>query len=195
MQELQHGDQELVFSYDAEVMSFSNCDFLFSYSVRPYDCFVCIMYQFLICFVCNWIFRCWWSLKQQGLSKSESVWLIIVGLDSLPHHQVCSDDISGSLLLQAPSPHDFDQREMFCFTLFPGSDHLKKVSGLFFSFPFSLPFHVTSVHLQVLENAIGFQKGNDHCSRYKCKHAWRSHRVSKNCSTRSHFGSWTDGYF
>ncbi|XP_017255565.1 uncharacterized protein LOC108225246 isoform X2 [Daucus carota subsp. sativus] len=72
LKELQHGDQELVFSYDAEVMSFSNCDFLFSYSV-------------------------------------------------------CSDDISGSLLLQAPSPHDFDQREMFCFTLFPGSDGLKQV--------------------------------------------------------------------
>ncbi|KAK1360310.1 Inter alpha-trypsin inhibitor, heavy chain 4 [Heracleum sosnowskyi] len=70
--ELQHGDDELVFSYEAEVLSFSNHDFFFSYSV-------------------------------------------------------CSSDISGGLLLQAPSLHDVDQREMFCFTLFPGSDSRRKV--------------------------------------------------------------------
>ncbi|WOG99103.1 hypothetical protein DCAR_0518451 [Daucus carota subsp. sativus] len=42
-------------------------------------------------------------------------------------YSVCSSDISAGLLLRAPSPHDHDQREMFCFTLFPGSDLCRKV--------------------------------------------------------------------
>ncbi|XP_074348599.1 uncharacterized protein LOC141687284 isoform X1 [Apium graveolens] len=70
LKELQKGDDEFVFSYEAEVMLFSNHEFFFSYSV-------------------------------------------------------CSSEISGGLLLQAPSLHDADQREMFCFTLLPGSDSHK----------------------------------------------------------------------
>ncbi|KAK1358525.1 Inter-alpha-trypsin inhibitor heavy chain [Heracleum sosnowskyi] len=42
-------------------------------------------------------------------------------------YSVCSSDISVGLLLHAPSLHDLDQREMFCFTLFPGSDLRRKV--------------------------------------------------------------------
>ncbi|GMH16042.1 hypothetical protein Nepgr_017883 [Nepenthes gracilis] len=36
-------------------------------------------------------------------------------------YSVSKGDIFGGLLLQSPSLHDFDQREMFCFYLFPGN--------------------------------------------------------------------------
>ncbi|KAI3512493.1 hypothetical protein L1887_19809 [Cichorium endivia] len=36
-------------------------------------------------------------------------------------YSLCSNEIFGGLLLQTPSLHDYDQREMFCFYLFPGS--------------------------------------------------------------------------
>ncbi|KAL4560141.1 hypothetical protein LXL04_032290 [Taraxacum kok-saghyz] len=36
-------------------------------------------------------------------------------------YSVCSNEIYGGLLLQSPSLHDYDQRDMFCFYLFPGS--------------------------------------------------------------------------
>lgn len=39
---------------------------------------------------------------------------------------VCSDDIFAGLLLQTPSLNDYDQREMFCFHLFPGSNKTTK---------------------------------------------------------------------
>ncbi|RZC86082.1 hypothetical protein C5167_026755 [Papaver somniferum] len=40
---------------------------------------------------------------------------------------VSSSDIMGGLLLHSPSKQDFDQREMFCFYLFPGNNQSKKV--------------------------------------------------------------------
>lgn len=40
---------------------------------------------------------------------------------------VCSCAVSGGILLQSPSLHDVDQREMFCLYLFPGSDNSRKV--------------------------------------------------------------------
>ncbi|XP_042485941.1 uncharacterized protein LOC122066188 isoform X1 [Macadamia integrifolia] len=40
---------------------------------------------------------------------------------------VTSNEISGGLLLQSPSVHDFDQREIFCFYLFPGNHQHRKV--------------------------------------------------------------------
>lgn len=55
MQELQNGDDEFVFSYEAEVMSFSNRDFFFSYSVRFFDYFS-VMYHHSIRFCPNFIF-------------------------------------------------------------------------------------------------------------------------------------------
>uniref|UniRef100_A0A5B6Z9T2 Putative inter-alpha-trypsin inhibitor heavy chain H3 isoform X1 n=1 Tax=Davidia involucrata TaxID=16924 RepID=A0A5B6Z9T2_DAVIN len=42
-------------------------------------------------------------------------------------YTVSSSDIFGGLLLQSPSLHDFDQREMFCFYLFPGYNQSLKV--------------------------------------------------------------------
>ncbi|KAF6138802.1 hypothetical protein GIB67_025964 [Kingdonia uniflora] len=42
-------------------------------------------------------------------------------------YQISSSDIFGGLLLQSPSSHDLDQREMFCFYLFPGNGKSKKV--------------------------------------------------------------------
>ncbi|KAA8540232.1 hypothetical protein F0562_024205 [Nyssa sinensis] len=42
-------------------------------------------------------------------------------------YTVSSSDIFGGLLLQSPSLHDFDQREMFCFYLFPGYNQNRKV--------------------------------------------------------------------
>ena len=41
--------------------------------------------------------------------------------------QVSSNNIFGGVLMQSPSVHDFDQREMFCFYLFPGSNISGKV--------------------------------------------------------------------
>ncbi|XP_043706008.1 inter alpha-trypsin inhibitor, heavy chain 4 [Telopea speciosissima] len=41
-------------------------------------------------------------------------------------YMVTSSDISGGLLLKSPSVHDFDQREMFCFYLFPGNHQHRK---------------------------------------------------------------------
>ncbi|KAJ4954091.1 hypothetical protein NE237_030923 [Protea cynaroides] len=41
-------------------------------------------------------------------------------------YMVTSSEISGGLLLQSPSEHDFDQREIFCFYLFPGNDQHRK---------------------------------------------------------------------
>ncbi|KAL8230253.1 hypothetical protein R6Q57_000031 [Mikania cordata] len=35
---------------------------------------------------------------------------------------VCEDDISAGVLLQSPSIQDYDQRDMFCFYLFPGNN-------------------------------------------------------------------------
>ncbi|KAI3727366.1 hypothetical protein L1987_67180 [Smallanthus sonchifolius] len=35
---------------------------------------------------------------------------------------VCEDDIFGGVLLQSPSLQDYDQRDMFCFYLFPGNN-------------------------------------------------------------------------
>ncbi|XP_042485970.1 inter-alpha-trypsin inhibitor heavy chain H3 isoform X3 [Macadamia integrifolia] len=42
-------------------------------------------------------------------------------------YMVMSSEISGGLLLQSPSVHDFDQREIFCFYLFPGNHQHRKV--------------------------------------------------------------------
>ncbi|KAL6996240.1 hypothetical protein U1Q18_006374 [Sarracenia purpurea var. burkii] len=42
-------------------------------------------------------------------------------------YAVSSSDISGGLLLQSASLHDIDQREMFCFYLFPGNSQNRKV--------------------------------------------------------------------
>ncbi|CAA0829462.1 inter-alpha-trypsin inhibitor heavy chain-related [Striga hermonthica] len=41
-------------------------------------------------------------------------------------YNVSSSEINGGLLLQSPSLHDFDQREMFCFYLYPGKSISKK---------------------------------------------------------------------
>ncbi|KAJ9559758.1 hypothetical protein OSB04_004918 [Centaurea solstitialis] len=41
-------------------------------------------------------------------------------------YSVCSNEIFGGLLLQAPSLHDYDQRDIFCFYLFPGSNRSVK---------------------------------------------------------------------
>nr|XP_043637476.1 uncharacterized protein LOC122608432 [Erigeron canadensis] len=41
-------------------------------------------------------------------------------------YSVHSNDIFGGLLLQASSLHDYDQRDMFCFYLFPGSNRTMK---------------------------------------------------------------------
>ncbi|XP_042485507.1 uncharacterized protein LOC122065729 [Macadamia integrifolia] len=40
---------------------------------------------------------------------------------------VISNEISSGLLLQSPSVHDFDQREIFCFYLFPGNHQHRKI--------------------------------------------------------------------
>ncbi|KAL6335238.1 hypothetical protein AAG906_029472 [Vitis piasezkii] len=42
-------------------------------------------------------------------------------------YTVSSNNIFGGALVQSPSVHDFDQREMFCFYLFPGSNISGKV--------------------------------------------------------------------
>ncbi|KAI3521349.1 hypothetical protein L1887_10812 [Cichorium endivia] len=39
---------------------------------------------------------------------------------------VSSEDILAGILLQTPSLHDYDQRNMFCFYLFPGSNNILK---------------------------------------------------------------------
>ncbi|KAJ4958791.1 hypothetical protein NE237_025902 [Protea cynaroides] len=41
-------------------------------------------------------------------------------------YMVTSSKISGGLLLQSPSVHDIDQKEMFCFYLFPGNHQHRK---------------------------------------------------------------------
>ncbi|XP_042484181.1 uncharacterized protein LOC122064532 [Macadamia integrifolia] len=41
-------------------------------------------------------------------------------------YTVASSEISGGLLLQSPSVHDFDQRDLFCFYLFPGNHQHRK---------------------------------------------------------------------
>ncbi|KAF6146748.1 hypothetical protein GIB67_009034 [Kingdonia uniflora] len=41
-------------------------------------------------------------------------------------YTISSDEIFGGLLLQSPDAHDFDQRDMFCFYLFPGSTPVEK---------------------------------------------------------------------
>ncbi|KAI3773288.1 hypothetical protein L1987_47813 [Smallanthus sonchifolius] len=41
-------------------------------------------------------------------------------------YSVCSNEILGSLLVQPPSLHDYDQRDMFCFYLFPGVNRSMK---------------------------------------------------------------------
>ncbi|KAK1436917.1 hypothetical protein QVD17_02701 [Tagetes erecta] len=41
-------------------------------------------------------------------------------------YSVCSDEIFGGLLVQPPSRHDYDQRDMFCFYLLPGSNRTMK---------------------------------------------------------------------
>lgn len=46
--------------------------------------------------------------------------------------QVSSNNIVGGVLLQSPSLHDFDQREMLCFYLFPGRNFSEKVCSLSF---------------------------------------------------------------
>ncbi|KAM7471879.1 hypothetical protein LguiA_010062 [Lonicera macranthoides] len=40
-------------------------------------------------------------------------------------YSVCPGDIFGGMLLHSPSLNDFDQREMFCFYLFPGNNSRK----------------------------------------------------------------------
>ncbi|PIN22292.1 hypothetical protein CDL12_05013 [Handroanthus impetiginosus] len=42
-------------------------------------------------------------------------------------YNVSSSEIAGGLLLQSPSIHDYDQREMFCFYLYPGKTISSKV--------------------------------------------------------------------
>ncbi|KAH7572039.1 hypothetical protein JRO89_XS04G0191100 [Xanthoceras sorbifolium] len=42
-------------------------------------------------------------------------------------YSVSASHIFGGVLLQSPSTHDFDQREMFCVYLFPGSQQSRKV--------------------------------------------------------------------
>ncbi|XP_031262050.1 von Willebrand factor A domain-containing protein DDB_G0292028-like isoform X1 [Pistacia vera] len=42
-------------------------------------------------------------------------------------YTVSSDDLFGGILLQSPSLHDFDQRQMFCLSLFPGKSQSRKV--------------------------------------------------------------------
>ncbi|XP_058080000.1 uncharacterized protein LOC131228171 isoform X2 [Magnolia sinica] len=42
-------------------------------------------------------------------------------------YMISSNDIFGGLLLQSPSMHDFDQREIFCLYLFPGKIQSTKV--------------------------------------------------------------------
>lgn len=37
--------------------------------------------------------------------------------------QVSSHDIFGTVFFQSPSLRDFDQRDMFCFYLYPGNDN------------------------------------------------------------------------
>lgn len=41
-------------------------------------------------------------------------------------YTVSSNEIIGGFLLQSPALHDFDQRDMFCFYLFPGTTQSKK---------------------------------------------------------------------
>ncbi|XP_022857885.1 uncharacterized protein LOC111378842 isoform X3 [Olea europaea var. sylvestris] len=41
-------------------------------------------------------------------------------------YTVSSNDICGGVLLQSPSLHDYDQREMFCFYLYPGNSIREK---------------------------------------------------------------------
>ncbi|XP_042473184.1 inter-alpha-trypsin inhibitor heavy chain H4-like [Zingiber officinale] len=42
-------------------------------------------------------------------------------------YSLYSNDLSGGILLKSPTTHDGDQRDMFCFYLFPGSNQRKKV--------------------------------------------------------------------
>ncbi|XP_027124870.1 uncharacterized protein [Coffea arabica] len=42
-------------------------------------------------------------------------------------YSVSSNDIVGGVLLQSPPLHDFDQRDMFCFYLYPGNTNNRKV--------------------------------------------------------------------
>ncbi|XAR67567.1 hypothetical protein NMG60_11002368 [Bertholletia excelsa] len=49
------------------------------------------------------------------------------GADFCFSYDVSSSDIFGGLLLQSPSMHDIDQREIFCFYLFPGTSKDRKV--------------------------------------------------------------------
>lgn len=45
----------------------------------------------------------------------------------LPYWQISPSDLFGGVLLQSPSLHDFDQREMFCLYVFPGQNQDRKV--------------------------------------------------------------------
>lgn len=51
--------------------------------------------------------------------------------------QVSSRDIFGSVLLQSPSRHDFDQRDMFCLYLYPGNGSTRQVCWPFHLLPLS----------------------------------------------------------
>lgn len=61
-----------------------------------------------------------------GTFFEESFLFNTYGLSS--YLQFPLSEIFGGLLLRSPSVHDFDQREMFCFYLFPGNQQSRKVS-------------------------------------------------------------------
>ncbi|KAA0059388.1 von Willebrand factor A domain-containing protein 5A isoform X2 [Cucumis melo var. makuwa] len=42
-------------------------------------------------------------------------------------YSISPNDLFGGVLLQTPSLHDFDQREMFCLYIFPGQNHNRQV--------------------------------------------------------------------
>ncbi|KAI3789852.1 hypothetical protein L2E82_02656 [Cichorium intybus] len=90
-------------------------------------------------------------------------------------YSVCSNEIFGGLLLQRPSLHDYDQRDMFCFYLFPVSKNVTKqfrkevvflldISGSMRGVPIEKSKHaiitsLSKLNQQDLFNIIAFNEG------------------------------------
>ncbi|KAM0953036.1 putative von Willebrand factor, type A, von Willebrand factor A-like domain superfamily [Dioscorea sansibarensis] len=72
-------------------------------------------------------------LKEKARQVGKLSFLYEAEVDSWSHRDfsfsfsVYSSDIFGGMLVQSPPMHDFDQREMFCLYLFPGSNQNRKV--------------------------------------------------------------------
>ncbi|XP_072990414.1 uncharacterized protein [Typha latifolia] len=73
------------------------------------------------------------ALKEQSRQGGKLTFLYDAAVESWSSndfhfsYSVYSGDLFGGILLQSPSVHDYDQRDMFCLFLFPGINQKKKV--------------------------------------------------------------------